>query len=188
MLNLSELKTFRRGCLKFLVFTLNKLFEKSAISNVLVKNASCLKPENLLSESDFNQLMMKSLLRYLVNCKVLDEPQSDNALRQFNLFRRDDCKKNSDKVTLFTKSEGRLDDLYFNQLHVSKYKEFASVLKILFALSQGQSSVEIGFSLNKTILGDNLEQKSIMSQRLIKDHMIMENVKPHTIEISIQLI
>ena len=54
MLNLSEVKTFRRECIKFLVFTLKKLFEKSPISCASVKNASCLKPEELISEIDHN--------------------------------------------------------------------------------------------------------------------------------------
>ena len=53
MLNLSEVKTFRRECIKFLVFTLKKLFEKSPISCASVKNVSCLKAE-LISEIDHN--------------------------------------------------------------------------------------------------------------------------------------
>ena len=53
MLNLSEVKTFRRECIKFLVFTLKKLFEKSPISCASVKNASCLKAE-LISKIDHN--------------------------------------------------------------------------------------------------------------------------------------
>ena len=39
-----------------------------------------LKPEELTSKSDHNQLKMKRLLHYLVNCKVLNESVSDLAL------------------------------------------------------------------------------------------------------------
>ena len=38
MLNLSQVKTFRRECIKFVVFTLKKLFEKSPTSCTIVKN------------------------------------------------------------------------------------------------------------------------------------------------------
>ena len=131
---------------------------------------------------------MKRLLRYLVKSKILNEPQSDLALRQYHSFRRDDYEINADKIASFIKNKDRLDNLYFNQLHIDKYKELASVLKILFTISHGQASVERGFSLNKAILKDNIEQMSVISQRLIKDHLIMRNVKPHTIEISNQLI
>ena len=188
MLNLSEVKTFRRECIKFVAFTLKKLFERSPVSCTLVKNASCLKPEELISESDHNQLKMKRFLRYLVNCKILNESQSDLALRQYHSFLRDDCKTNADKIPSFKKNKDRLDDFYFHQLHRDKYKELASVLKILFTISLGQASVERGFNLNKAILKDNIEQTSVISRRLIKDHLIMRNVKPHTIEIFSKLI
>ena len=53
--------------------------EKSPISCALVKNASCLKPGELIFKSNHNQLKMKKLL-HLVNSKILNESQSDLAL------------------------------------------------------------------------------------------------------------
>ena len=53
--------------------------EKSPISCALVKNASCLKPGELIFKSNHNQLKMKKLL-HLVNIKILNESQSDLAL------------------------------------------------------------------------------------------------------------
>ena len=73
--------------------------------------------------------------------------------------------------------------MYFNQLHIDKYKELASVLKILFIISHGQASVERDFSLNKAILKDSIEQMSVISQRLIKDHLFMRNVKPQVLDV-----
>ena len=84
---------------------------------------------------------MKRLLRYLVKSKILNESQSDLALRQYHSFRRDDYEINADKIASFIKNKDRLDNLYFNQLHIDKYKELASVLKILFTISHGQASV-----------------------------------------------
>ena len=59
------------------------------------------------------------------------------------------------------KNKDDLDHLYFNQLRIGKYKELAKVLKkILFTISHGQALVGRGFSLNKTMLKDNIEQTS----------------------------
>ena len=99
----------------------------------------------MISKNDHSQLMMKSLLRYLVNCKILNEWQSDTALWQYNSFDRDGCKINADKI----KSKDCLDDFYFNWLQVDKYKEPGSVVKIFFTISHKQSSVERSFSLIK---------------------------------------
>ena len=142
----------------------------------------------MISESDHNQLKMKRLLRSLVNCKILNESQSDLALRQYHSFRRDDCKINAGKIVSFIKNKDRLDDLYFSQLHIDNYEELASILKIFLTISHRQASVERGFSLNKAILKDNIEQTFVIFSRLIKNRLIMRNVKPHTIEISNQLI
>ena len=43
-------------------------------------------------------------------------------------------------------------------------------------LSHGQSSLERGFSINKEILDNNLQKKSLISQRLIYDHFTSENI------------
>ena len=46
-------------------------------------------------------------------------------------------------------------------------------------LSHGQSSIELGFSINKEILDNNLQEKSLISQRLIYDHFTSENIVLH---------
>ena len=88
---------------------------------------------------------------------------------------------------MITNKDG-LDDWYFSQLHIDKYKQLVSVLKIFFTISCGDASVERDFSLNKTILKDNIEQMSVVFQSSIKSHLIMRDVKPYTVQISNQLI
>ena len=43
-------------------------------------------------------------------------------------------------------------------------------------LSRGQSSSERGFSVNKEILDNNLQERSLISQRLVYDHFTSENI------------
>ena len=46
-------------------------------------------------------------------------------------------------------------------------------------LSHGQSSIERGFSINKEILDNNLQEKSLISRSLIYGHFTLENIVLH---------
>ena len=54
-------------------------------------------------------------------------------------------------------------------------------------LSHGQASIEHGFSVNKTLLVDNLSVISLVSQRITHDPMNANNLLPHTLEITAPL-
>ena len=43
------------------------------------------------------------------------------------------------------------------------------VLKIVFTLSHGNASVESGFSVNESILVENMSKRSLIGQRLVID-------------------
>ena len=51
------------------------------------------------------------------------------------------------------------------------------VCKVIIILSHGQSDIEKGFSINKEMLVDNMKQSSLVSQRLIFDHMSAEKTE-----------
>ena len=78
----------------------------------------------------------------------------------------------------------RLYDFYFGKLNVSKHPELASLLIVLFTLSHGQADVELGFSLNSGSLKDNIKDESVVSKRIVKDHMLSHGLQPYTINIT----
>ena len=70
------------------------------------------------------------------------------------------------------KSEGRIDIFFSELMHgIPKYKNCFEVFKLIFVLSHGQAAVERGFSVNKELLTENLEEVSLISQRLVYDHI-----------------
>ena len=77
-----------------------------------------------------------------------------------------------------------MNDVYFIELKVAKYPEFCSVTKIVLTQSHEQANVERGFSLNNSVLQSNMKHDSVVSKRLIQDHLVSNNLKPHTVEIS----
>ena len=60
-----------------------------------------------------------------------------------------------------------------------KYANLWCVCKMVMILSHEQSSIELGFSINKEILDNNLQEKSLISQRLIYGHFTSENTVLH---------
>ncbi|GBM38266.1 hypothetical protein AVEN_199432-1, partial [Araneus ventricosus] len=53
----------------------------------------------------------------------------------------------------------------------NKFTKLWSVFKIVFILSHGQASVERGFSINKNIEVENLNEVSYVSQRIVYDNV-----------------
>ena len=64
------------------------------------------------------------------------------------------------------------------------YEELSSVIKIILVLSHGQSAVECSFSLGKSFIVENISEESIRNKKLIKDHMLANNITPSTIQIT----
>ena len=129
----------------------------------------------------------KSLLTHLISLKHVSSVFSDKAMNQFTDFVRQ-SRVHQDMFLEFNREKDSLDDFYFKKCNLNKYKELASTVKIFLTLNHGQASVERGFSVNSTVLEQNLNEKSITARRLVKDHILPDNLEPHNIEISNKMI
>ena len=77
-------------------------------------------------------------------------------------------------------------DIYTDALHLllgeflhknQKYNSFWRVCGNIFVFSHGQSAIERGFSINKQLLVDNLQEKSSVSQQIVYDHINYNEIK-----------
>ena len=57
-------------------------------------------------------------------------------------------------------------------------EKVAEVFKTVLTLSHEQASAEHGFSVNKSLLVNNLSAKSLILQRVVYDHMNFHNLSP----------
>ena len=89
----------------------------------------------------------------------------------------------SDKFAEFDESSCHLDEFYFENIGIQKYGELSFVIRLILTLSHGQSSVERGFSINNSILETNMLPATVVSKRIVRDHMITKGLQPHTIKI-----
>ena len=77
---------------------------------------------------------------------------------------------------------------FFNNVEIKLPKELASSLKIVLVLSHGQASVERIFSVNNTIMKDNLKSESVTARKVIIDHMRSKELKAHSLPITKNLV
>lgn len=71
-----------------------------------------------------------------------------------------------------TKVRRLLDKFYHSLIGGDKqYEDVWNVMKICFIISHGNASVEGGFSINKSLLVENLTQESLIAQRTIYDYL-----------------
>ena len=58
----------------------------------------------------------------------------------------------------------------------------------MLTLSDGQVSVERGFSINKSLVKVNMKEETIVAKKIIRNYMLANSLKPQIVEISNKLI
>ena len=98
----------------------------------------------------------------------------DNCKQQYDEFLVDVQFKQEESFLKFNYITDLLDDFLCPYLaDEKKYENLLYVCEIVMILSHEQSSIERGFSINKEILDNNLQENSLISQRLILHQKIL---------------
>ena len=96
--------------------------------------------------------------------------------------------KNCQLFLKFSKRENRLDKFFFSDIGgLSHYLKLSKVIKKILVLFHGQGCVERGLNVNKDMLQPNLEGTSLMSQRIIYDHLVSNELYPQSTAITKEL-
>ena len=124
---------------------------------------------------------LKNLLKHLLELNILSTKQCDVITTEFKKFLDVEVKTMQRELVTFSQKVDQFDDFYFKVASISKYKYLLFVVKLILTLSE---RVEREFSLIANIMKTNMSPESLTAKRIIKDHMIANKVKPHTIEIT----
>ena len=122
----------------------------------------------------------RSTSTHLTKIQIFSYDSAENIKRDF----RDVLKLPTLKLfnTPPKKKKERLDAFFFDKMAVgNRYPSFAKFLKLILCLSHGQGSIERGFSHNETALQTNVSDVTVVSRRLIIDHMVTKQIKAHQI-------
>jgi hypothetical protein len=149
--------SYRMECLEFLAKMSQKLIERSPIKYKLVRALSCLSPAMILNNHVLSQKRMETLLQCLHDSNNISAEVADKAKGQFLKL----CSNVSDELhsvfSTFSKTDDRLDKFYSDLLAKDNDSiELWTVVKLVLIMSHGNASVESGFSINSSILVENM--------------------------------
>ena len=156
------------------------LQERSPLKYSIVRNASAISPVIMVCKKEECVLKFQGLVDVLFRKKRLSAKSTDNCKQQYDELFEDVQFKHKENFLKFNYLTDHLDDLLCLYLaDEKKYENLWYVCKIVMILSHGQSCIERRLSINKEILDNNLQEKSLISQRLIYDHFTSENIVLH---------
>ena len=185
VITIFQINEFKREAQKFIRSMLTKLFERSPLGSFILKSAAIFDPAKLRElPNEKIHARWKMLLNCFIALGILSSQQCDTATTQFKAFIDEKLKMFRADFGGFLRDCFRLDEFYFTLIGVQKYDQLSFVLRLLLTLSHVQAAIERGFSHNSFLLKTNMSAEIVIAKRLIKNHMLSNDLKPHNIDIS----
>jgi len=112
---------------------------------------------------------MKDLLQIVHELGHMSSAEADDALETFS----EPCGLAQTKFKKLFANFDRTDQnlVFYSKILAGDGKQAAlwKVVRMVLTLSHGQASVESGFSINKELLTENMEEETIVAQRIVFD-------------------
>ena len=181
----TDVKAFEKEAAIMVISIVEKLSEKSPLNYCLVRTADAFDPVLMVSSTSLHlRNKMKKLLTHLVSLKIISSTLAEKAMPQYLELLTTLNQDHFENAKAFDHQDCRLDDFFFQKPTLKIPNELKSILKLVLVISHGQASVERGFNTNKSISKANLSEKSMVSRKMIIDHMQKKNLLPSTIELT----
>ena len=155
-----------------------KFQEHSPLKYSHIRNFSSLLPKAIVHQNEQSCLRFRSLADKLYPLGKITTQVAGNVNNQFDKFIQAASFEHEKLFLKFNFTEYSLDTFLGIYLaNESQFKDLWYISKIMFIQSHGQSKVEQGFSVNKEVLQGNLQETSLISQRLVHDTLQSNNTK-----------
>lgn len=163
---------FRQNCQLFLLKMVSMLLEKSPLKYLLVRSLSVLDPRVLIENKEEGTQKFTTILRLLVETGRIEEKYCDEILKELGHFYDHDLMWVPEYFRKFNPGSERLDEFYHERLSSRvEYQHLWEVVKLILIISHGQASADRGISINKEMMVDNLEERSLTAHQVICDHV-----------------
>lgn len=151
-----------------MVSIMKKLLARSPYKIPFVKNCGCFDPQTMAAVEGAEALAEQAL-QHLVELRVFQGEEADAALAAYTTLINDTAAK--EKLSKYSR-DTRLDKFLLGLAQDrSAPSSLLKFIRIVLCLTHGQAAVERGFSINKQLLVPNLAEKSLIAQRIIRDHL-----------------
>ena len=162
-----QVMAFKMEAKAFVKTIVKHLLEKCPLKYRLLRCLVALDPQVIIETPSDAVSKFKNVAQCLVEAGRLNAHAVDKILESFSDF----VESSASLPAMKNHSRNdRLETLYFNVM-CSKYPSLWEVVRQVLLLSHGQAAVERGFSLNKAVSRENQLPESLVSLRLVKDHL-----------------
>nr|CAD7398235.1 unnamed protein product [Timema cristinae] len=165
---------FIHECRSMLTTMIAKLQEKSPLKQKAVRGLSSLDPCVIQHSPQLAQKRFSFLLEELNHANIINDVLAENAKKEYLHF----CNlKKSELQEIFRPCDQFSDEVGLDTIYGSfligdaNYKHLWEVIKICLVLSHGNATDEGGFSVNKSLLVENMHEKTVTAQRHIHDEI-----------------
>lgn len=161
------LLSFREEFRRFVVIFVKKLLDKSPVVYRLCRSMECLDPTVFYNSNPRAVTLFTNLLKALSDANQVDDSSCDSLVSQFRAVR--------DEIgdLTFNRVNDRVDKYWYSLLSTkAEYSKLWEIVQKVLLLSHGQATVERGFSSNKEIVACNMGEKTLISKRIICDHVL----------------
>ena len=169
-----QVLALKTECKEAILTIIKRLWLKSPLQYRLVRALNCLSPQMMVNNSERCVNKFQIVLKVLVDAKKLKESDVDQTKHQFSCFLDEDVPQHTAKLDAFdhNKEDQHIEQLFYEMMATKQcYKKLWTVVKNLLTLSHGQATVERGFSSNKQVSVDNLQEGSFVALRQIDDYI-----------------
>lgn len=164
-----KIQLFKKECVSFLSMTCKKMMERSPLMYPAVRHLSSLDLVIMVANRDNSREMFQKLLQVLLNAGWYTAPQCDEVLAQYKMFLIHVYTHHKAEFQNFAYTS-RLDKFLGNLVSGrTEYTALWDLIKHLLTLSHGQGAVERGYSINKDMLVENLQERSLVALRMVQD-------------------
>lgn len=166
-----QLMELRHDCQTFILSLVTSICKKTPIQFAFVRLLSCLDPRKMATRSHDCYRRMKRLVTILVDINKVEKQICDALLLEYQSF-LNEIMSNSTEFEFYDVFNSRLDTFFYKHLNgKAKYQNLWTVIKKVLIISHGQGTVERGFSVNKQIEVENLQEMSFIAKRIINDEI-----------------
>ena len=170
-----KIRLFLKNCKEVVVVLIKKIQDRCPLKYAVARCAASLSPLNMVDDKEKCVNYFDRLVDKLYNLKWITAKDADES-KKFKLkyFKFITAVQNEHKDAFLTFDENKvcLDSFFCDFMHGNtKFRKCWDVVKLVFTLSHGQAAVERGFSVNKELLVENLQQLSLVSQRIVSKYL-----------------
>ena len=164
-------RLFLKNCKEVVVVLIKKIQDRCPLKYTVAHCAASLSPLNMVNDKEKCVSYFDRLVDKLYNLKWITAKDAGEAKEYFKFITAVQ-NEHKDAFITFDENKVHLDLFFCDFMHGNtKFRKCWDVFKLVFTLSHGQAAAERGFSIDKELLVENLQQLSLVSQRIVSDYL-----------------